>query len=807
MKDFDELHPIIRYPLYAVLILYSFTIHQIILILARIFFKIYWRTVRIYLKEIMKDALNAFLEDDFDKAISLCLKCIIKIPPVMREYFREHYNDAVLYLGSLYLFKGNFIEVERYLKEAALVIDENEFNRIILSIYEGDYYAKKMEFKKAEESYLQAYNRLSDFKESVYYKNLCFSLSGLYCFMSQFSLAKEYLDEGSRDSPDSVNKIRGEVDLLYHQCKFQEAEEKAQPLIEYINSGKVDIHLSSELLILLADLAYRNKRYSESISTINRAIQICQNINGEMHPLYGECLAVKGLALRKLKRFSEAKISFEKDLQLKLYFFGRISLNYLIAVQNMAQLYDSLEEIKECEKYYEELMDIYIDLIQKYYKEMSYDERFTLGLVHSSIYYSVFNYIAKSNNHSPSFLKKVFNFRVNTKMLFLEKSFNRIKMDDAFDKIRDILDKDDIVVEVLRAIEYEDIDTGRAIYIYFIISQETQNTPNIRTNIRTFKQENDEYYYYLANIKDQAVDLNSYDTYWKILTLLLNGKKNIFFSPSGVYQYFNINSLLDDLGRYLIEVYNIKYYNDIRNLVNRKSEKEKLPKRALLFANPIFYSEKVYSVDNKIKQFLPPITQTKEEVLKISSILQDHNCVTTIFCEDDVTKSNLASICDYQLLHVATHGYFGKAQIDEPDIEIFMKNSGLFLSNSAIYSLEENRIVFSEDGFLSSYDIINMEMRSLDLVVLSACKSGMGLQFFVEASFGLIHSLFMSGVGNCLVSMWEVEDSITKEFMTKFYTHWMQEQDKNSAFNKTQLEMLNKYRDPLYWGGFVLFHR
>lgn len=802
MQKDKELHPIIRYPFYVISILYYLTLHQVFLIIAKIYGIIERRVLAEQVKKIIGNAVNAFGENNYDEAIVLCHKCIDKIPVVYKSIFKE-YNHAVLYLGSLYRIKGNLIEAERYLKEASSIIDENEYDGMVLNIYKGDFYSDKGELKKAERSYLKAYEKLSDNKQSDMYKNLCYSICTLYQEMGQFELAQKYLTESYVDNPEDFEKTFAEIELLKSQGKFAEGEIKAKSALNLLNEANKDDINSARLLKQLSELSFRQKHHNEALSYANRALAIY----GNEHPEYGECLTAVGIAQLKLKQYSGAKESLSKALQLHLAVYGKISQKYLVSLQNLALLFGLTGANKESEILYEESMEIYTELINNHFKQMTYDERISLATIYTSYQTQIFHYISNDNNYSDKFLNKVFDFRLNTKVLLLEKTKKSNMIDNAFEKIRQLLKEDEAVIETVRFVESDETETGNIRNVFFIISSKTQNAPILLTVITTLEKEKNDYELYLKNIKNKSVDFYSFENYWSFLTPELQGKKNIILSQSGMYQYINVNTLFNDSGIFLADEYNIKYYNDLRNLINGIEENEILPKKALIMANPTFYNEKVYSRDKTIEQFLPAINETKEEAITISTILEENNCRATVYLSEAVTKSNLENISEYQLLHIATHGYFNNIGIDSSKSEEMMKKSGLFLSHPFFYSSEVNDLVLSKEGFLSSYDIVNTEMQNLDLVILSACKSGLGISTNMGVSYGFIQTFFTAGVGNIIISLWEVEDKITTEFMAIFYTAWMIEKNKHKAFLKAQNEIKNKFRQPLYWGGFVMYHK
>lgn len=108
-----------------------------------------------------------------------------------------------------------------------------------------------------------------------------------------------------------------------------------------------------------------------------------------------------------------------------------------------------------------------------------------------------------------------------------------------------------------------------------------------------------------------------------------------------------------------------------------------------------------------------------------------------------------------------------------------------------------------EDGVLTAAEVATIDMRNTDLVVLSAWETGLGDIKGSEGVYGLQRSFKMAGVKYLIMSLWQVPDKETAEFMTKFYKRLAKINEIKGSFNSTQKEMREKY-DPYYWAAFVL---
>ena len=110
-----------------------------------------------------------------------------------------------------------------------------------------------------------------------------------------------------------------------------------------------------------------------------------------------------------------------------------------------------------------------------------------------------------------------------------------------------------------------------------------------------------------------------------------------------------------------------------------------------------------------------------------------------------------------------------------------------------------------EDGILTAYEISQMNLSNTELVVLSACETGLGDIQGNEGVYGLQRAFKIAGAKYLVMSLWQVDDQATMKFMEVFYRKWLEgKMPIPEAFRATQAEMRERFLNPYLWAGFVL---
>jgi CHAT domain-containing protein len=107
-------------------------------------------------------------------------------------------------------------------------------------------------------------------------------------------------------------------------------------------------------------------------------------------------------------------------------------------------------------------------------------------------------------------------------------------------------------------------------------------------------------------------------------------------------------------------------------------------------------------------------------------------------------------------------------------------------------------------GLLTAAEVAALDLRGTEIVVLSACETGLGDSFFGEGMFGLQRSFLLAGAESVVVSLWPVPDRETCDLMREFYRLLLMGMPRAEALRKAQDMVRVRLPDPAFWGGFIL---
>ncbi|MGO8944244.1 MAG: tetratricopeptide repeat protein [Syntrophobacteraceae bacterium] len=190
------------------------------------------------------------------------------------------------------------------------------------------------------------------------------------------------------------------------------------------------------------------------------------------------------------------------------------------------------------------------------------------------------------------------------------------------------------------------------------------------------------------------------------------------------------------------------------------------------------------------------------------------------------TKRSVENARSPRILHIATHGFFlpdqqhpsggkefqtdrgktGAADLANPlsrGMENPLLRSGLVLAGANTWLQGKALSPEAEDGILTAEDASGLELLFTDLVVLSACQTGLGDIKAGEGVFGLRRAFLLAGAKTLVMSLWKIPDEETRMLMEGFYKRVLEGRPRAEALREAQLEVKATSPEPLFWGAFI----
>ncbi|MBS1507717.1 MAG: CHAT domain-containing protein [Bacteroidetes bacterium] len=332
--------------------------------------------------------------------------------------------------------------------------------------------------------------------------------------------------------------------------------------------------------------------------------------------------------------------------------------------------------------------------------------------------------------------------------------------------------------------------------------------------------------YYRNCIKLNLTDTLSYAMFWKPiankLKTLSPSLRKVYFSPDGAYYSLNLQTLFNPrTEKYLADETDIQVVTNTKDIVLQKGTRD-IPASASLFGYPDYntiassapvksqYDDEASAVEpDSISTLLPKgniamLPGTEKEVKELEKSLQQAHWQTSSYLLADASELKLKNLPKPKLLHIATHGFFmSEDNTDQKKQSNPLLRAGLLLAG-AQQTLNGKTNPDGEDGILTAYEAMNLNLDDTELVVLSACETGLGEVKNGEGVFGLQRAFQTAGAKSIIMSLWKVSDESTEELMRAFYDRWLATGNKREAFKQAQLQIKDKYKDPYHWGAFVI---
>jgi CHAT domain-containing protein len=771
----------------------------------------------------------------------------------------EDYAQGLTELGYLYFLLGIYKESEKYYLEAISIrkaIFGNQSNQYGASLQKlAQLYRDIGEYSKSDSLYLQAIaikekivgvnhpdygNYLFNYAtlntkmrrcdkaltlqlesnriyEQIYgrdhkFVGLYFNQLGMiYMAKGDYNTAKKcfmdamsFNEKANGSGHDSYNR---NINNLAIACMYLGEYEKAQDL--FTQSAKINRDQTKKSVNYLSEeelYNYLNKFIERNDMLLSLSQKTNQLLPEYENTCYDNCLYYKGFLLSSISqlksRAQSSVASIEKYNQLKSYKI-RLSREYSKPIVIRKNVTEWEAKSKELEKELARTVSgNELEMLQIFWNDVQ------LKLKHSEVAIEFINYQYYSPGKTDSTMYAALVLRKDSKTPIIINLFEQMQL-----------------ISVLQSVR--------------------------KDSIKRFC--NNLYSFY---------DSNLYDLIWKRLQNELKGIERIYYSPSGLLHRLNLGAIPVNEKEVIADKYNLIEMGSTRNLVvgNYASDSSAYRKElsgnrdavlfggieydmdsTTLFAANTNSSNELFANRNSTRGTLDELKfnntdstnrggnwyylkWTEKEINSVEFVLKTKKIKTQIHKSYSATEEAFKQIgvnnTSPQILHIATHGYFF------PDPKVGGRQSSVAGQDEPVFKLSDHPMIRSglilaggnhawktgkpfkegmEDGILTAYEISQMNLSNTELVVLSACETGLGDIQGNEGVYGLQRAFKIAGAKYLIMSLWQVPDKQTSILMTTFYKKWLKEKmNIPDAFRAAQKELRNQGLDPYQWAGFVL---
>ncbi|WP_338793071.1 CHAT domain-containing tetratricopeptide repeat protein [Bernardetia sp. MNP-M8] len=753
------------------------------------------------------------------------------------EKENEFYFRVLRGLADIYYEQSLYKKSEPiYLELQSLIekkLGKNDLWYGIISEDLANLYSDQGEFEKSEELYFKAmeiYEKKFG-QQDEGYSSICNNLGNLYSDQKMYEKAELYYKKAikidkkifSKNDPIFADDINNIADLYTMQGKYKKAEKFHKQALSIYQQALGKDHPDYALSCFnLANLYKVQQYYQTADSFYKEAIRNKKKQINMLFPTLSE----------------EEKNLYYNDIVFVFEDFTDYAVSYYPQNKKMSgQLFDEILFTKgiifsSTQKMKKQILNSNDQQLIKQYENWKKKKENYISLLQTPI---------EERDNSVDMQKIAFDINeLEREISKKSASFkqNTTKKEYKWQQVRESITDKEAAIEMLHLIKYDregnEIDT---VYVALIVTKETQENPELLVLENGQELENGALFFYQNNIDFQLENKESYNQYWKPIqdkldSLSEEGYSKIYFSPDGVYHKVNINTLLNPkTDKYLLEEQSIQLITSSRDLIERKEKGEQSTDLSKNFADYKTYllgypsynlngkdTLKVNGEDRSLnglqrvvgqQTVVPVLEGTKVETNEINDLFYKKNVKTILLQNKEATEENIKDLQNPTILHFATHGFFineiPKSKVttmQEAEDRNLLENP--FLRSGLLLAGCQNPQTGQEDGILSAEEAMNLNLDETELVVLSACETGLGDIHNGEGVYGLQRAFRQAGAKTLIMSLWKVSDEATQLLMVTFYDNLLSGKSKREAFKIAQLKLKSTYSEPYYWEAFVM---
>jgi len=751
------------------------------------------------------------------------------------------YAQSLNNLAVLYHDLGKYNEAEKFYKA-------------VLKIWEKEFGLNSMPYATALNNIAILYITMGRGDEAI---NL---------FFEALNIKKKILGEESISYAISLNNVSVILKNKGYYEEAEKLLKKVISIYESNQYSKHPDYLTS--FSNLASVYDVQNKYKESEELYLKVLEVRKQLLGTNSSDYASTLHNLGILYFRNQDYEKADKYLTESIDIKRKTLGKKHLNYILSVNNLARLKEVKNEYAESKELWIESLDLYMDLVRSVFPFLSEKEKTKFYSSIKEKFEMFNSFVLRNYKKDSELLIKLVNYQLVIKGLLLnsiKKMRNRIlassdsvlislytnwittkeqlaskyykltnnesiSVIDSLEKVANELEKklssysekydiesniiftydsiknklkyDEIAIDVIR-FRYNYISNMDSVIYAFVIIDSEKKYPDIVYFLNGNDLEDKYYNDYINLIRNRIIEKGSYKRFIQKLEPFIANRKNIYYSPDGIYNKINLSTLMRNDKIYPFRNINLFLLTSLQDILKAGSEK-KSKLDAVLIGNPEFYSENQLNY----KEYLP-LPGTEKEVLEIRNILSKMNINTKIMLRREASIKNLKALKRPSILHIATHGFF-KENYNNSQKEESLNNQDKLEENPLLLS----GLVLADDNdkhkdsigysIFTSYEVMNLDLDSTLLVVLSACETGLGEVNNGEGVYGLQRAFIVAGVKYIIMSLWKVDDEVTSKLMIEFYSNFSKYFDVWKSFIEAQKIISLKYKEPFYWGAFII---
>ena len=631
--------------------------------------------------------------------------------------------------------------------------------------------------KQTDDSLMHQVNKLTaDFhylntdEESVSYQ------VAKYYFMQCLNFANDPAHRQYQDINHDKFILHRELSQLYYKQK-RYLDAYAEMLEAYKMASKYLSPYDDEVLDIISQLAICKARVSATESDFDEAIELIDHVIEQYHDTlsddYGEVIRKKAKILM-LHQELRKKDADNETIRLYIRYFTRKKNEVLRRFPNM--------NAEDREQYWMRIRSFVVDCY-------------------------------RLENAAPTFLYDVTLF---SKALLLDYALHGTPGFVTWRQIQHSLKTDDCAIEF---VQYEKCGVkqlgalvlkkhGRPCFVRIGNADEIKDRPLANEDGTVYEAITGDMQWLQD---DLYTDTLLFRRIWNDELLKAIGKdtKRVYFAADGIFHQMAIEYMFPNVPELTsLTTHDIYRLSSTRQLVTPSTTK--LSNKVLMCGginfgvaspHPEEEAEGLVPNDNLAYEYMKsmnayfgPLPGTYEETAEIHRLLDSLRFNSLFVSDSIVTETYFSEIAkEYPIVHVATHGCYAATTPEGTDLKPATYDESLSQSMIALAGIntnlnKEDFDISRHDGILSAREFSQMDLHNIDLIVLSACQTGLG-NLSDDGVYGLQRGLKNAGVKGMVLSLWSVDDEATSLLMQRFYTNLLTE-DVHTAFMHARDELI-----------------